>query len=450
METLDTGSRRALLDRVDALGLRGLWIVFHDYSSRACAKWIPRPALPAALERGGIFARANLNFSLDDRQAPDPHFGADSGDFFAVPDPDTFTPLPYRPGLGRVLSFLHTETGEAWEGCPRGRLRGQLAALASRGFSARAAFEPEFTLYRPLPDGGFEPADHFAMYSVDRIDWHRDLLAGIEGALAGQGVDVVQLGSEYGAGQVEINLRHAEPLKAADDLVTVRETAKALARDAGLIASFMPKAFEESAGNGVHVHFSLWDVEGRHSRSEGDGPLGLSPELARFTAGILRHAPALCGVAAPSVNSYKRLQPASWAPAHVGYAEENRAALVRVPGSTRRRIEFRAGDHTANPYLLLTALIAAGIDGLERGLDPGAPASGDLGHLGAEQLARQGIGLLPRSAGEALDAIAADQVVLDALGPVCGPELLRVKRFELARYERQVSDWERDLYFERV
>lgn len=450
MESPDAGARRAVLDRVDALGLRGVWIVFHDYSARACAKWVPRPALPAALERGGVFARANLNFSLDDRQVPEPRFGADSGDFFAVPDPDTFTPLPYRPGLGRVLSFLHTEAGEAWEGCPRGRLRAQLAQLAKRGFTARAAFEPEFTLYRRLPGGGFEPADHFAMYSVDRIDQHRELLTAIESALAGQGVDAVQLGSEYGAGQVEINLRHAEPLKAADDLVTLRETAKALARDAGLVASFMPKPFEHAAGNGVHVHFSLWDATGQHSRSEGDGPLGLSPELARFTAGVLRHAPALCGVAAPSVNSYKRLQPASWAPAHVGYAEANRAALVRVPGSSRRRIEFRAGDHTANPYLLLTALIAAGIDGLDQELDPGVPASGDLGHLSAAQLASQGISVLPRSAGEALAAIEADQVVRDGLGPVCGPELLRVKRFELARYERQVGDWERELYFERV
>lgn len=450
MEASIAAGRRALLDRVDGLGLRGLWIVFHDYSARACAKWVPRQALPAALERGGVFARANLNFSLDDRQAPAPRFGADSGDFFAVPDPKTFTPLPYRPGLGRVLSFLHTEAGEAWEGCPRGQLRQQLTELSTRGFSARAAFEPEFTLYRPLPDGGFEPADRFAMYSVDRIDAHHDVLAGIEDALAGQGVAVVQVGSEYGAGQVEINLRHADPLKAADDLVTVRETAKALARDAGLVASFMPKAYEHVAGNGVHVHFSLWDAAGEKSRSEGAGALGLSPELAAFTAGVLRHAPALCGVAAPSVNSYKRLQPASWAPAHVGYAEANRAALVRVPGSSRRRIEFRAGDHTANPYLLLTALIAAGIDGLDRNLDPGAPASGDLGHLGAEQLAAQGIRLLPRSAGEALDAIEGDPVVWEALGPVCGPELLRVKRFELARYQRHVSEWERELYFERV
>jgi glutamine synthetase len=121
-----------------------------------------------------------------------------------------------------------------------------------------------------------------------------------------------------------------------------------------------------------------------------------------------------------------------------------------MPGSSRRRIEFRAGDHTANPYLLLTALIAAGLDGLDRGLDPGSPAEGDLGHLPADELAKQGVAFLPRSAGEALDAVETDELVMAALGPICGPELLRVKRDELARYERQVGEWEREVFFERV
>ena len=240
MERADAGSGRALRERIAARGLRGLWIVFHDYSARACGKWVPAPEIPAALERGGVFARANLNFTIDDQQVPAPRFGADSGDFFAVPDPATFAPLPYRPGAGRVLSYLHTEEGELWEGCPRGRLDAAVGELAARGLSAQVAFEPEFALYRRGEDGGYEPADRYAMYSVDRIDAHHELLARIEEALAAQGVRVVQLGSEYGAGQVEINLAHAAPRKAADDLVTFRETVKALAREVGLVASFMP------------------------------------------------------------------------------------------------------------------------------------------------------------------------------------------------------------------
>lgn len=430
--------------------LDGLWLVFHDYSARACAKWVPASALPGALRSGGVFARANLNFTIDDQQVPSPRFGADTGDLFARPDPDTFAPVPYRRGIGRVYSWLTTEDGTLWEGCPRGRLAWALDALSKRGFSARAAFEPEFSLYTHDDEGGYQPVDRVAMYSTDRIDLFHSLLQEIETALSAQHVRVIQIGSEYGAGQLEINLHHETPIKAADDTLTMRETTRALARDAGLVASFMPKSFTEAAGSGLHVHLSLWDREGSEDRSTGDRPGGLSEAMAHFVGGVLRHARALAGVSAPTVNSYKRLQPASWAPAHVAYGVGNRSVLVRVPGSSRKRLEFRAGDHTANPYLLLTALIAAGIDGLDSEIDPGLPAEGDLGHLDPAKLTAEGVQLLPRSAGEALDAVEADAVVMEALGPVCGPELLRVKRHELARYELQVSEWEREVYFERL
>jgi len=325
-----------------------------------------------------------------------------------------------------------------------------LEALAHRGFSARAAFEPEFTLFRTTENGNYATADTFTMYSVARMEAEHDLLNEIEMTLAQQGIRVVGMGAEYGAGQLEINLHHEPPIKAADDLLTFRETVKALVRRCGLIASFMPKPYEHLAGNGLHVHLSLWDTKGNEDRSAGDGPLGLSAAMTQFIAGVLAHAPALCGVCAPTVNSYKRLLPGSWAPAHIGYAADNRAALVRVPGALRPRMEFRAGDHTAHPHLALAALIAAGIDGLDRQLDPGPPATGDLGHLPDDALAAQGVRLLPRTAHEALDALEADPIVMAALGPICGPELLRIRREELARYDRHVSDWERTVYLERV
>lgn len=454
--------------------LRGLWIVWHDYAARANGRWFPGASIPGALASGTLFCHANLNFTIDDWQVPHPRFGADSGDFVAMPDLETYAPLPYHPGIGRVMADLHTEAGEPWAGCPRTRLRDMLRELAQRGLAARVAFEPEFTLFRTT-DGGYAPADAFTMYSVARMEAEHDLLDEIERTLTAQGIRVVGMGAEYGAGQLEINLHHEAPVKAADDLLTFRETVKALARRRGLIASFMPKPYDHLAGNGVHVHLSLWDREtgagcGVRSagsdetvlerripypeppkdRSSGDGPLGLSAEMAGFIAGALAHAPALCGVFAPTVNSYKRLLPGSWAPAHIGYAAGNRAALVRVPGVSRPRMEFRAGDHTAHPHLALAALIAAGIDGLDRRLDPGPPATGDLGHVPDDALAGQGVRLLPRTAREALDALDADPVVMAALGPICGPELLRIRREELARYDRHVSDWERAVYLERT
>jgi len=437
-------------ERIGTDNLRGLWIVWHDYAARANGRWFSGASIPGALANGTPFCHANLNFMMDDQQVPRPHFGADAGDFVAMPDMETYAPLPYHPGIGRVLSYLRTEAGEPWEGCPRTRLRDMLDALAHRGFSARAAFEPEFTLFRTTENGNYAPADTFTMYSVARMEAEHDLLNEIEMTLAQQGIRVVGMGAEYGAGQLEINLHHEPPIKAADDLLTFRETVKALARRCGLIASFMPKPYEHLAGNGLHVHLSLWDTKGNEDRSAGDGPLGLSAAMTQFIAGVLAHAPALCGVFAPTVNSYKRLLPGSWAPAHIGYAADNRAALVRIPGASRPRMEFRAGDHTAHPHLALAALIAAGIDGLDRQLDPGPPATGDLGHLPDDALAAQGVRLLPRTAHEALDALEADPVVMAALGPICGPEMLRIRREELARYDRHVSDWERTVYLERV
>lgn len=447
---VDAAAARALAERIEAERVRALWVVWHDYNGRACGRWLPAPQITDALTGGALYCRANLDFTLDDQQVAHARFAADAGDFIALPDAATYAPVPYHPGVGRVASYLCTEDGEVWEGCPRGQLGAQVDALAARGLAAQVAFEPELTLFRKEADGQYIPADTQTMYSVDRMETQHDLLAEIDATLRAQGVECVSLGAEYGAGQLEINLRHAAPVKAADDLLLFRETVKALARARGIVASFMPKPYAHLAGNGVHLHLSLWDAAGAASRSEGDGPLGLSMEMTHFIAGVLAHAPALCGVGAPTVNSYKRLLPGSWAPAHTGYAGGNRAALVRIPGKHRRRMEFRAGDHTANPHLFLAALIAAGRDGLARALDPGPPASGDLGHMDDSAIAAQGVRLLPRTAREALDAIEADDVVMRALGPICGPELLRIKRDELARYEQHVSDWERAVYLERT
>ncbi len=442
------------LDRIEQQleewGTQGVWIIFHDYSARSCAKWAPRSAALEAISRGGVFARANLNFTIDDHQVPEPRFGADSGDFFAFPDLDTLVPVPYREGVARVHSWMMTENHEPWDGCPRTRLLHQLNRLHALGLAARVAFEPEFTLFRRDPAGGLQPVDNHAMYTIDRIDDQYELLARIQETLVRQEVDIIQIGSEYGKGQLEINLGHQDPMTAADQLLVFRDTVRALARDAGLVATFMPKPFEDSAGNGLHVHLSLWDENGDVDRSTGSEAAGLSREMSTFVGGVLQHAPALCGVASPTVNSYKRLQPASWAPAHVAYAMGNRSALVRIPGSTRRRLEFRAGDNTSNPYLVLSALIAAGIEGIENSVDPGPPAEDDLGYLSAEMLADRGVRFLPRTAHEALDAIENDTTVMESLGPVCGPELLRIKRYELARYDTQVGNWERNVYLERV
>jgi len=228
---------------------------------------------------------------------------------------------------------------------------------------------------------------------------------------------------------------------------------RALAREAGWVASFMPKPYADLPGCGLHLHLSLWDGEGQRDLSIGeadDEPL--SPLGRRFLGGLLAHAPALTGAGSPIVNSYKRLLPGSWSPAHVCWGVGNRAALVRIPGMGRRRhLEFRSGDNAANPFIFLTAVLAAGLYGIRNQIEPPAPVEDDVGAVTTEEeAAARGLKFLPRTLPEALAAFEADQVVAEALGPVVFSEFLKVKRSELAAYNLHVHPWERKMYLEAI
>jgi glutamine synthetase len=437
--------RRLADDQITAL-----WVIFHDYNGRPCARLIPPAGFAAALERGVPFAHANLDFNFLDQQATGATFLAHTGDFRAVPAPETYAPVPYQPATGRVHVYLRTDDGAAWDGCPRTRLDQMLAAYAAQGWSLQVGFEPEFTLFTPSGPGEYQPAEHEPMYSLSGLDHHYPLWREIISALQAMDVPVEQFGKEYGPGQYELNIRHAAPVKAVDDYLTLKAVVKAQARSAGWIASFMPKPYAHLAGNGLHVHLSVWDRAGEQELSSGatdDAPL--SPLGRHFLGGVLAHAPALVGLGAPIVNSYKRLLPGSWAPAHSCWGIGNRAALIRLPGlGARRHFEVRAGDNACNPFLYLTGLLAAGLDGITRQIEPPAPVADDVGHLSDAEAAARGLTFLPRSLPAALAALEADPVVGAALGPVILPEFLKLKRTELAAYDVQVHPWERTTYLE--
>src|SRR4029077_18426529 len=296
----------------------------------------------------------------------------------------------------------------------------------------RAAFEPECYLL-PRTDGNLKPTARTTMFSLDALESQRPLISLLMTSLAEMGVELEQVAPEFGPGQYEINIVHQPPLRAADNLMTVKEELRSLARAAGFIATFMPKPFADMPGSGLHVHLGVVSSDGRNAM-QGDGPLGLSPLGTSFVAGLLKHARGLSGLAAPTVNSYKRLLPGSWAPSHICYGGSNRAVLVRVPDSGSKHVEFRAGDGTGNPYLTLIGLLASGLDGVEQGLVLGEPTLDDIGHLSEADASARGLELLPRSAPEALDALEADAVLMDALGPVIGPGFLRLRRSEAAEY----------------
>jgi glutamine synthetase len=433
-----------LLSRLDQDDIHHLWVIYTDYNGRSQAKSVPRSRFPSAVAGGIGFAKANLDFNLLDQMVAEPRFGADTGDFFAVPDPATYAPNPALAKTGRVIAWMRDEGGIVWDGCPRTMLARQIDAYAAIGLRLQVAFEPEAYLFRAIDRGEPEPADRTGMFTLAGLETHAALLQEVAEHLEAMGVVVEQVAPEYGPGQIEINIRHAPPLKAADDLVTLRDVLRTQARAHGLITSFMPKPFAEIAGCGLHVHLSLWDLDPAKPASgeADDHPSGLLPTVRGFVAGLLAHAAALTAVGAPTVNSYKRLLPGSWAPAHAAYGIGNRAAFVRIPGRARQRVEVRAGDNACSPYLYLTALLAAGLDGIERQLDPGLPAEGDLGHLPTSA----DLPLLPRSAHEALGAVEADAAVAAALGPTIFSEWLKVKRSELAAYDLAVHPWERAAY----
>jgi glutamine synthetase len=430
-----------------------LWVIYHDYSGRSCAKTVPKERLAGIFENGVVFARANLDFNLEDHMATNSRFTADTGDFLAVPDPISYAPVPYREATARMHAFLRADDGSPWEGCPRTQLQHVLDAYAAEGLSVRAAFEAEFFLFEPVEEVDYQPADADGMFTVSGLDRHYALWQRITDSLHAMGVTVEQLGKEYGPGQYEATTRYADPIKAVDDYLTFKEVVRALARDAGWVASFMPKPYAHLPGCGLHLHLSLWDVDGQRdlSRGETDGE-PLSPVGRHFLGGLLAHAPALTGVGCPIVNSYKRLLPGSWAPAHICWGVGNRAALVRIPSLTRRRhIEFRSGDNAANPFIFLTAVLAAGLDGLCNQIQPPAPVTEDVGFITTEgEAAARGLAFLPRTLPQALAALEADKVVAEALGPVILDEFLKVKRSELAAYNLHVHPWERKMYLEAI
>jgi glutamine synthetase len=456
MEPRDAAA--ATLGRLTMLDVDVLWVVYHDYAGLGRAKAVPRARFEEVVAHGVTFAMANWDLAITDEQVPHPSFGADSGDFRAVPDPATLVHLPHRPGVAQAFARLTDDIGAPWEGDPRAALIAQVRRLGALDVAVKTAFEAEFVVV-----DGDDPAallsDNGRMFAVEGLDRRWPLGARILDDLEVTGVHVHQIAKEYGPGQFEVSLLPADPVTAADRFLLARQLIRAAARAEGATASFMPKPFAEVAGNGLHVHLGLTRAgdPGVDLVADRDDASALADTAGPAIAGLLEHAAGQSALAAPTANSYKRLLPGSWAPAHVSWAIGNRAALIRIPGrGAGRHLEVRGGDAGMNPYLHLTGLLAAVADGIEKRLPLPAPADVDVGHLSDDEAAAGGFARLPADLPAALDAFEADGVLLDAVGPVIARHYPDVTRFEWDSYvERsglpagstEVSDWERATYF---
>ena len=376
------------------------------------------------------------------------------GEIRLVPDPQTFKVLPYAPHAAAMTSDMRTQDGAPWEACPRTFLKRQITACASAGISVRAAFECEFTLAAKQANGSFAPMDESLCFSTVGMTTAAPVMDEIVAALEAQRIPVEQYYPELGHGQQELSIGHAPALEAADRQVFYRETVRAVAHRHGLVASLAPKPFVDQAGNGAHIHFSLWDEAGRRSRMyDPQGRYGISTLGYHFIAGVLDHLPALLALTCPSVNSYRRLQPHFWSSAYTAWGPDNREAAVRVPstfpsdraGSTNA--ELKASDSSSNPYLALGGLLAAGLDGVRRKLEPGQPVLVDPGALSDRERRERGIQRYPTTLREALDRLDTDAVLMGALRPTLARAYLAVKRSEAEAFAREDAAFETRHHF---
>ena len=366
------------------------------------------------------------------------------GEIRLVPDPTTFTVLPYAPHAAAMIVDMRQQDGTPWAACPRAFLKRQIAACAQAGYSLRAAFECEFMLATRNPDGSFALLDESLCFSTVGMTTSARVVDDIVAAFEAQGIEVDQFYPEYGHGQQEISIHHAPALAAADRQVYYRETVRGVAFNHGLYASLAPKPFPDQIGNGAHIHFSLWDRSGRRpSMHDPSDVHGLSRAGYHFIGGVLHHLPALLALTCPSFNSYRRLQPHHWSSAYTSWGPDNREASVRVPSPYRSDVagttnaELKASDASSNPYLALGGLLAAGLDGLRRGLSPGEPVLVDPGNLSEAERAARNIRRLPGALREALDNLEQDAVLTAALGPLLTRSFLAVKRREWESFSKE-------------
>src|SRR5262249_27794133 len=343
--------------------------------------------------------------------------------------------------------------GEPAPVCQRSFLKRMEARLAERGLVARCSFENEFSLATRV-ENEYVPIDSALCFSTIAPTAAQDYTEELAAAPAAQAIPLEQSYSERGHGQQEISTPHAPALQAADEQILVRETIRAVASRHGLVASLAPKPWPTNAGNGGHVHFSLWEGD-RNRFYDGSTTDGLSADARSFVAGVLEHLRGLCGLTAPSFNSYHRIVPHYWAGAFTCWGYDNREAPVRVASVFRgveeasTNAELKACDATCNPYLALGGLLAAGLDGLERGLEPPEPVDVDPATIDEQERERRGIVRLPATQAEALDALGRDEPLTDALGPVLAESYLTVRRSEWAAYSAGDAAFEQQGHFEK-
>jgi glutamine synthetase len=453
MATITGTTVEEIRSRSEDLGVEFYFAQFVDMYGRPSAKLVPAAYLDDLVSDGAGFA----GFAAGEiGQLPsDP-------DIAAIPDLNSFTPVPWEPSLARFACNV-TVDGEEWPYDPRTILRRQLEKARTKGYEFNMGLELEYFLLKSDGNGGIQIADALddlekPCYDLRGLTRNYDFLRRVSNYVNGMGWGNYANDHEDANGQFEQNFTYSDALTSCDRAIFFRYMVHTLAQQQGLLATFMPKPFTELTGNGCHFHMSLWDGDTNLFLDEDDARgLGLSETAYHFIGGLKKHAKAYSAVTAPTVNSYKRLKlgstssGATWSPVWISYGYNNRTQMLRIPAPGR--VEDRTVDGSTNPYLAATVILAAGIDGIENKLDPGEPNSDNLYSIPHDELRARGLDTLPSNLLQATMELERDDVIRKALGEARNEDyvdyFIRVKQEEWNRYHEQVTPWEIKEYLTR-
>jgi glutamine synthetase len=439
-----------MLDQIKALikdkGIEYFLCSFVELSGAPKAKLVPATHLDDMAREGAGFA----GFAAGDLNQ-----GPHDPDIVSLPDFRSLAVLPWRKNVAWVPGNLHVN-GQPWLYCPRTILARQLDKLREMGYVLHVGVEPEFMLLKKNAQDDYEPWDALdnapkPCYDLRALYRNLDVMTSLVGYMQELGWDPYANDHEDANCQFEINWTYSDALTTSDRHVFFKWMVRTIAEQQGLWATFMPKPFAHLTGNGAHYHISLADTKsGKNLFLDENAALGLSQLGRWFMGGVLHHARGLAAIIAPLVNSYKRLirgaprSGATWAPVYVTYGASNRTQMIRIPGPGR--IENRAVDGAANPYLASAAMLAAGLNGIEHKMDPGPANSENLYEMSEDELRRHNITFLPTTLREALDCFEHDDVMQKALGKEFSAYYVTVKREEWRQFHQSISHWEREHY----
>ena len=442
-------NHKDIIARVDEDGVEFIRLWFTDINGQLKSFSVGREELEGALADGMGFDGSSIT-----------GFNAiEESDMIAMPDPDTYTLLPWRThgekgNVARMFCDVLKPGGEPYEGDPRFVMRRALARAADMGFDT-FNLGPEFEFFYfasdELPDDGVpEILDKGGYFDLTTLDAASDLRRDTVNALKAVGIPVEYTHHEVGPSQHEIDMRYAEGLRMSDAAMTYRIVVKEIAAEHGVYATFMPKPLFGENGSGMHTHQSLFS-DGKNAFYDADGDHHLSDAAKAYIAGLLRHAREIAALFAPNVNSYKRLVPGYEAPVYCAWSQRNRSALVRVPvyhpgKEQATRAELRCPDPSCNPYLTFAAMLHAGLDGIENGYECPEPMERNLYELSHDERIERGIEQLPETLGEAIEVLAESDLVRKALGDHIFDRYVELKRAEWEEYRVQVTRWELEKY----